>query len=88
MFNYINKTLALIIHICLISICDMLAIPKLMISMKKIGEDLVLHLSGMPMLPNSHAGKNLYTDKKEFFIYPTTEWKSIKLENTHPMIFG
>jgi aminopeptidase N len=59
------------------------AIPKLIISEKKSGEDLILQFKWNANVANfALAVKIIYTDKKEIFIHPTTEWKSIKLART------
>jgi hypothetical protein len=59
------------------------AIPKLIISEKRSGEDLILQFKWNANVAKfALPVKIIYTDKKEIFIYPTTEWKSIKLANT------
>jgi hypothetical protein len=59
------------------------AIPKLIISEKKSGEDLILQFKWNASVAKfALPVKIIYTDKKEIFIYPTTEWKSIKLAKT------
>ena len=65
------------------------AIPKLIISEKKSGEDLILQFKWNANVAKfALPVKIIYSDKKEIFIYPTTEWKSIKLANTSSGIFG
>jgi hypothetical protein len=59
------------------------AIPKLIISEKKSAEDLILQFKWNANVANfALPVKIICPDKKEIFIYPTTEWKSIKLANT------
>jgi aminopeptidase N len=59
------------------------AIPKLIISEKKSGEDLILQFKWKANVAKfALPVKILQTDKKEIFIYPTTEWKSILLAKT------
>jgi Peptidase family M1 domain/Peptidase M1 N-terminal domain len=59
------------------------AIPKLIVSMKKTGEDLVLQFKWNANVSNFVLPVKISTpNKKEFFIYPATEWKSILMPKT------
>jgi hypothetical protein len=61
------------------------AIPKLVISEKKSGKDLEIRFKWNANVSNFVLPVKVTTvNKKEFFIYPTTEWKSISLKDTSP----
>jgi Peptidase family M1 domain/Peptidase M1 N-terminal domain len=60
------------------------AIPKLMVSIKKSGNDIEYRYKWNANVPNFIMPVKIAAGKKEFFIYPTTEWKSISLANTSP----
>lgn len=60
-------------------------IPKLLVSKKTSGKDLELRYKWNANVAGfSMPVKIITTDKKEFFIYPTTKWKSTNLTNTSP----
>ena len=83
LINYINKKTGTDYTYLFDQYLRYPAIPKLIVSMKKSGEDLVLQFKWNANVAKfALPVKIMYTDKKEIFIYPTTEWKSIKLENT------
>jgi hypothetical protein len=59
------------------------AIPKLILEEKKSGKDLEIRFKWNANVSNfALPVKITAANKKEFFIYPTTEWKSTSLENT------
>jgi len=61
------------------------AIPKLVISMNKSGEDLILQFKWNANVAKfALPVKIILADEKEIVIHPTTEWKSIKLANASP----
>jgi len=60
------------------------AIPKLLISKKASGKDLELRYKWNANVSNFSMPVKITAGKKEFFIYPTTEWKSTSLVNTLP----
>ncbi len=60
------------------------AIPKLMVLIKKSGNDIEYRYKWNANVPNFIMPVKIAAGKKEFFIYPTTEWKSISLANTSP----
>ncbi len=59
-------------------------IPKLLISKKVSGKDLEFRYKWNANVSNFNMPVKIATGKKEFFIYPTTEWKSSSLINTSP----
>ncbi len=59
-------------------------IPKLLISKKASGKGLELRYRWNANISNFSMPVKITAGKKEFFIYPTTEWKSTSLINTLP----
>lgn len=58
------------------------AIPKLIISKKQTGDDLAVRYKWKADVPDFRMPvKVLPAGKDGFFIYPTTEWKTIQLPN-------
>ena len=62
-------------------------IPKLSISKKILGKDLELRYKWSANVSNFIMPVKITANKKELFIYPTTEWKSTSLPNTLPNDF-
>jgi hypothetical protein len=64
------------------------AIPKLIISKSQTGKDLTIRFKWKADVPDFRMPVKASTaDKEGFFIYPTTEWKSITLPNTKSKSF-
>ncbi|HSZ32591.1 MAG TPA: hypothetical protein VK772_04730, partial [Puia sp.] len=59
-------------------------IPKLSISTKSSGNDLEIRYKWIANVSNFRMPVKITGGKSEFFIYPTTEWKSTSLPNTLP----
>ncbi len=60
------------------------AIPKLMVSIKKSGIDVEFRYKWNADVSKFSMPVKITANKKELFIYPTTEWKSTSLTNTLP----
>jgi Peptidase family M1 domain/Peptidase M1 N-terminal domain len=56
-------------------------IPKLLISTKSSGKDLEIRYKWIANVSNFRMPVKITAGKKGFFIYPTSEWKSISLTN-------
>ncbi len=64
------------------------AIPKLLIGLKKSGNDLEVRYKWKADVPDFRLPVKVSTETKEpFLIYPTSEWKTIQMTNSKPRDF-
>ena len=86
--NYINKETGTDYTYLFDQYLRHAAIPKLMIGLKKSGNDLELRYKWKADVPDFRMPVKVSTETKEpYLIYPTSEWKTIQLTNTKPREF-